>query len=226
MRRESVEAMRRFREAAAAWPLHPWPLLEIGSLLDASGLYDEAEATLRRALQLDPHHCHVLMALGRQLRRRGDHVNAAKMFGSAAASEPTQTMPYVELASELVSLGRQDHAILSLDAGANAGAEKIAIFKTKARILRASRRNEAVLAIWTSAVADKPDEAVFKLEVAAEMSILGRHADALAAYRAIAEDGQIATDLRCDAALAAGRLAREQKDTALALDILTHGACA
>ena len=35
---------------------------------------------------------------------------------------------------------------------------------------------------------------------------------------------QIATVLRCDAALAAGRLAREQKNTPLALAILTHGA--
>ena len=220
----NVEAMRRFREAAAAWPSHPWPLLEIGGQLDASGLYDEAEATLRQALQLDPRHYHVLMALGRQLRRRGDHVNAAKMFGSAAASDPAQTSPYVEWASELVWLGRQDQAISSLDAGAKAGAEKIAIFKTKARILRASGRNEAALAIWTAASADKPDEPVFKLEIAAEMSALGRHADALAAYRAVLEDGQIATVLRCDAALAAGRLAREQKNTPLALGILAHGA--
>lgn len=224
MRCEPVEAMRRFEEAAAAWPSHPWPLLEIGGQLDASGLYDEAEATLRRALQLDPRHYHVLMALGHQLRRRGDHVNAAKMFGSAAASDPIQTSPYVEWASELVWLGRQDQAISSLDAGAKAGADKIAIFKTKARILRASRRNEAALAIWTAALADKPDETVFKLEIAAEMSILGRHADALAAYRAILEDGQIATVLRCDAALAAGRVAREQKNATLALGILAHGA--
>ena len=70
MRCEPVEAMRRFQEAAAAWPSHPWPLLEIGVQLDASGLYDDAEATLRRALKLDPRHYHVLMALGRQLRRR------------------------------------------------------------------------------------------------------------------------------------------------------------
>ena len=211
MRCEPVEAMRRFREAAAAWPSHPWPLLEIGGQLDASGLYDEAEATLRRALELDPRHYHLLMALGRQLRRRGDHVNAAEMFGRAAGSEPTQTSPYVEWASELVCLGRQDQAISTLDAGAKAGAEKIAIFKAKARILRASRQNEAALAVWTAALADKPDEPVFKLEIAAEMSALGRHADALAAYRAIVEDGQIATVVRCDAALAAGRLPANRK---------------
>ena len=224
MRCKPVEAMRRFREAAAAWPSHPWPLLEIGGQLDASGLYDEAEATLRRALELDPRHYHLLMALGRQLRRRGDHENAAEMFGRAAGSEPTQTSPYVERASELVCLGRQDQAISTLDAGAKAGAEQIAIFKAKARILRASRQNEAALAVWTAALADKPDEPVFKLEIAAEMLALGRHADALAAYRAIVEDGQIATVVRCDAALAAGRLTREQKNTALALDILEHGA--
>ncbi len=224
LRGKPDEALQRFKYAAAAWPLHPWPLLEIGGQLGASGLRDEAESTLRRALQLDPRHYHVLMALGRQLRRRGDSENAAEMFSRAADSEPTQTSAYVEWASELVCLGRQDQAIAALDAGAKAGAEKIAIFKAKARILGASRQNEAALAVWTAALADKPNESVFKLEIAAEMSALGRHADALAAYRAIVEDGQIATAMRCDAAHAASRIAREQKNTPLALSILAHGA--
>ena len=97
-----------------------------------------------------------------------------------------------------------------LDGGAEAGADRLAIWSAKARILRAGGRNEEALAAWKAAAAEKPDDSSLKFEVAAETWALGWHAEALAAYRAIIDNERIACAQRRDAALAAGRLARDQ----------------
>jgi tetratricopeptide (TPR) repeat protein len=151
LRGEREEALRRFREAAKAWPSHAWPLLELGGELVALGRIDEAEATLRRGLELGPNNFHILMALGRLLRRRGANENAyaAELFLRATKCEPTEPVAHDELAAVLIDLGRL--------------------------------------------------------------------ADAIAAYGAVVDDTRIATVKRRNAALAAGRLARNKNDRPTAL---------
>ena len=90
LRGRREEAMARFEAAAVACPEHPWPLLEIGAEFDASGRIDDAEASLRRALELSSGHYHVLMALwpfaGTARRSRGRRRDVSQRDGQRAVS--------------------------------------------------------------------------------------------------------------------------------------------
>jgi tetratricopeptide (TPR) repeat protein len=103
-----------------------------------------------------------------------------------------------------------NEAIAALDQGADGGADKLAIYSAKARILRASGQNEMAVAAWKLALAAKPDDLEIALELAAERRAAGQHPDALAAYQAIADDQKVSPAQRRDAALEAGRIARDQ----------------
>jgi tetratricopeptide (TPR) repeat protein len=217
LRGQRDQAMRRFQEAAQACPSHPWPLLEISAEHSADGSLDEAEATLRRALLLSPDHYYVLMALGRVLRNRGALEEAQAVFRSATRLHPMQASSHVELASELARIGRLEEAIATLDVGAGAGASKEVIYRAKARLLREDGQRDRALAALQAALSDNPADSALKLEIASELFALGRNAEEIQAWQAIIDDEKIAIAHRRDAAMAAGRAARDQKNTALAI---------
>ena len=223
-RGDRAEALERFQQAAAIWPKYPWPLLEISAEYVLLGRADESEAALRHALSLSPRHYHVLMALGRSLRKRGERESALEMFRAAADADKAQTGGHVELAAELEALGRRDEALAMLESGLRAGAEKAGILVAMARISRASGKHEAALAAWKAALAEKPEDHALKLEIAAETASVGRPAESLEAYRAVLDDARIGVPKRCDAALAAHRVAQNLRDRARSIALLEQAA--
>ena len=210
-------ALDRFREAAAAWPSHTWPLLEISAELGAANQPEQAEAVLRNALRLAPHDYYVLMALGRSLRARAEVQSGLEFFKHATVHHATQASAYSELAAALVQLGRLTEALAACEQGLKAGASKSVLLRAKAQLLRLDRQNEAALAAWRAALEESPDDSALKLEIATETAAVGKPVAALAAYQAVIKDETISTSKRRDAALAAATLAQSQKITPLAI---------
>ena len=69
-----------------------------------------------------------------------------------------------------------------------------------------------------------PGDSALKLEIAAEAAALGRPMNALAAYQAVIGDGQISAVQRRDAAFAAGRIARDQRNRPMAIGFFEQAA--
>ena len=213
-------ALDRFREAAAAWPSHTWPLLEIGAELGAANNPEQAEAVLRNALLLAPHDYYVLMALGRCLRARGELQSALECFKHATVHHATQASAYSELAATLVQFGRLTEALAACEQGLIVGASKSVLLRVKAQLLRVDCQNEAALAAWRAALEESPDDSVLKLEIATETAAVGKPVAALMAYQAVIRDETISTSKRRDAALAAATLAQSQKNSLSAIGYL------
>ncbi|PPQ31392.1 hypothetical protein CCR94_08765 [Rhodoblastus sphagnicola] len=196
-------------------------MLELGNLHQNCGRFEAAETEFRQALKLDPSHFHVLMALGRLLARRDRHGEAAEVFCAASRLKTPNAEAFTALASALDHLGQTDEAIAALSVGLDACPETHALLCAKARILRSRGRNKEAIVAWEAALLEKPEDFALKLEIIAENCLLGLYPEALAAYRAIFNDERIALAQRRDAALAAGRLARDRmRDTPLAISLL------
>jgi tetratricopeptide (TPR) repeat protein len=106
-------------------------------------------------------------------------------------------------------MGNSDEAIATLAAGLEAVNDRHALWSAKARLLRSLGRIDEALATWRNALSERPEQLSLKLEIASETCALGRHVDALSVYREIMEDERIAGAERHQAALAAGRVARD-----------------
>ena len=91
-RGDRIGALAAFETAAAANPNHAGLKAEAAAELRDLGRFDEAEAMLKQALAIDPHHFASLIALGQVARRRGDHVAAlaAFEFRHRCPSEPSR----------------------------------------------------------------------------------------------------------------------------------------
>ncbi|MDR3571119.1 MAG: tetratricopeptide repeat protein [Candidatus Pacebacteria bacterium] len=216
LRGNHEEALRCFQDASIAWPSSTWPLLESSIEFGALKQRDEEEAVLRRALQINSRDYHTLMTLGYLLRRRGRREEALQMFQSAAIHHPAAASGYIEAGEELVRLGRWKEAVAKLDEGAAAGASRLEIFCAKARALRSEGQSDAALSAWAVALANNPQNASLKLEIATEAINLGRTADAFAVFQAVVEDSELTSTVRRDAALSAAHFARKT-DRPLAL---------
>jgi tetratricopeptide (TPR) repeat protein len=111
-RRERLETARRhYQEAAAIAPDDFHVHYDLGNLLLATGLADDAESSYRRALELNPALRQARINLGTLLARRGDLEGALAQFEAADRQFPDFTAAKVNRAHILQMLGRPDEAI-------------------------------------------------------------------------------------------------------------------
>lgn len=199
LRGDRGKALQFFRHAATVWPVHSWPLLEIGVELVARNELEEAEAALRQALHFDPRNYHVQMALGRCLRQRGRHEQALEFFRGAAQAEPAQPAAYFEWGQLLAHLGHADEALARFDQALACGAPAAEVQAAKALLLLppAGRHDEAQ-----------------------ETFPAGRYDEVRAVSLAVIADESAAPSLRHAAALKAGHVAKVQGKTADAVMFL------
>jgi tetratricopeptide (TPR) repeat protein len=81
-------------------------MLDLGSIYEAGGAFDRAEALYRRALAVDAKDGDVHVRLGRLLLRRGDRAGAADAARTALAYQPRSARA-IELLSQSAHAGTQ-----------------------------------------------------------------------------------------------------------------------
>ena len=179
-------------------------------MLRSCGRMDDAEQILRSALKLDAEHLHVIFALGDLVVQRGELSEAIELYRIATRSAPHNAATHSVLASSLVLLGTGEEAVAVLSAGLKVAKDTHTLWCAKARLLRKLRRTGEAVEAWKAALSEQPERLILKMEIASDFSTLGRHADALSAYQDVAGDERLASEHRHQAALAAGRLARDK----------------
>ena len=111
---QAEEAVAVFREAAAdedAASAHS----DLGNALRESGALEEAEASLRRAIALDPEHAAAHANIGNVLQDLHRVEEAEAAYGQAIALDPEHAMAHANRGNALKRLGREDDAVASLE---------------------------------------------------------------------------------------------------------------
>jgi tetratricopeptide (TPR) repeat protein len=113
-RGDRTAALTAFEAAAAADPKQAGLKIATSSQLRQIGRLDEAEASLRQALAIEPQNINALTELGYLARARGDRTAALSAFEAASKAEPKQIGLKVAAATELRQLGRLEEAEVML----------------------------------------------------------------------------------------------------------------
>jgi len=93
--REYGEAVRLNREQS----LHsPWPSMNLGTLYLRMERFDEAEASLRESLSVEPQFPVAHLRLGQVLEKKGQSEDAVRELKEAATLDPTYPEPHYALA--------------------------------------------------------------------------------------------------------------------------------
>jgi tetratricopeptide (TPR) repeat protein len=99
------EALALYEEAARAPAVAPEALARRGALLARLGRSAEAEAVLRRALDLDPGQSPAGNALGVLLEGQGRLDEAARVYRAVLAADPANALALFNLADALLAAG-------------------------------------------------------------------------------------------------------------------------
>jgi len=100
-----------FRRAIALNPSLARAHLYYGTVLSELSRFDESEAELRKAIELDPFSLFYLTGLGMPLLFSGRHAEAVAIYREAIARDSTYAVPRHQLALAYSELGRHDQAI-------------------------------------------------------------------------------------------------------------------
>jgi tetratricopeptide (TPR) repeat protein len=90
--------------------------LLIGLAYRDAGRLEEAETSLRRAIELDPEQAEAIQSLGLLLASQGRSPEAVQLLKRHAELEPANPITLKALGAELISLGREEEAIRLLEA--------------------------------------------------------------------------------------------------------------
>ena len=99
-----------FRHSAEVTQNNESALIDLGSTLDAQGLYSDAAAAYREALQINSGNFHVHLAFGKVLARMGRLEPALEEFHACQALAPDLSAAHYTAGGVLLTLGRLDEA--------------------------------------------------------------------------------------------------------------------
>jgi tetratricopeptide (TPR) repeat protein len=181
-------ALESFRAASEHQPENAWIKHEIATELGALGCFEEAEASYRAALALDPRSIHSWRARALLARQRGDRAQALAYF-QAAEKLDTGENPWAahDVATELRELGRFGDAA---EAYRNIAAQFPAFIPARvdlARLLRQSGDRAEALGQFRAVMALEPDSPWAAHEVVTELRELRQFEEAEAIYRGLVE---------------------------------------
>jgi tetratricopeptide (TPR) repeat protein len=104
------EALSAFQRAAELIPQDMWRWLDVGDELLKLQRLEDAEVAFRRAAIVEPDAMAPALRLGRVARQRGEHKAALAAFQRTAELAPKDMWRWLDVAEELVALGRLPEA--------------------------------------------------------------------------------------------------------------------
>lgn len=152
-----AEASNAFRIALKQQPCNIDLLLEYSNTLLKENKINEAEASLRRILQLKPDCSNAIHGLGAVHQRNNNFVEAARLYKLALQIDPDNSVTHYNLGYMLHVLGSPDKAIQHYTAAVKLNPGYAEAFKLLGDALTGQSRTEEALAAYDAAVQHKPD---------------------------------------------------------------------
>ncbi|MDR3717597.1 MAG: tetratricopeptide repeat protein [Bryobacteraceae bacterium] len=208
---------------AAASGADPKVLAAYRQAKEAAGLAAvgvEAEDAYHKILNLDPVNTGALLALGSSARSRGDHGAALRAYAAAATVYPRDIWRWLDVADELVSLGRLEAAEDTYSRVLVLQQDQPQALVGLGRCARSRHSHEEALAAFQRAAELVPQDMWRWLDVGGELMMLDRLEEATAAFQRAAI---IAPDTMAPF-LWLGRCARQSGGHEAALAAFEHAA--
>ncbi len=177
-----AEALKYFQEALSLNPTNTGTRLEVAELLFQLARFDEAEDAFRSILTYSPDHFVAHIRLGFCARHRNDHAAAAACFERAGGIEPSHIGVRLEMASDLLELGRLDEAEAGFRAVLNITPTEAAAHIGLGHCARGRGACSASLKYFLAAAANDPSNLWAKPEAAADLLELNRFDEAQSLY--------------------------------------------
>jgi tetratricopeptide (TPR) repeat protein len=181
-RARALEILEQVQEQAPDYaPLH----LLIGLAYRDAGQLEEAEAGLRRAIELDPEQTEAIQSLGLLLATQGRSTDAVKWLKRRAELQPYDSVTLKALGAQMARLDRQEEAVKLLEE-AWKNTESVEVGITYGRYLIRIRQWELAEEVLHQ-VADTAPQPKPLVEWAYALVLLERHQDALKVLQQILE---------------------------------------
>ncbi len=174
MAREQLQEVQRL---GAAHPNDQNAVYLLGLILHEQGNIDEAIATWRRCLELNPRRSDLYDSLGRAYSRKGDLAQAVEMYRRALEFQPNALETRARLAESLLQQGDLPEvlAVLDTDLGTNPNVRLVL-----GQALQQMEEHEKARQQFQEAVAIQPDLAQAYYGLAVSCSALGQNEEAQA----------------------------------------------
>jgi tetratricopeptide (TPR) repeat protein len=183
-RRQLDEAERRLAAAAKAAPDHPRVLATQGRMLGVKGKTAEAEAALRKAIELDPKLVRPRIDLADLLAARRDHDAAIEQYREVTRLDARHAGAHYALGMSLQAKGQLDAAAESLKAAIERAPDSTLAPLALAR-LELGRRRAAPAMVEVERILKRDPKQVDALVIQGDVQELSGSADA--ALRSYAE---------------------------------------
>ena len=177
---DPVQALADFNEALT-WVELPLTLASIASLRIRSGEFDDAEALLAKALDLDPEMPEAVITMARLRLAQGRVQEAGERLSALVQADPRNGVAWMLLAEALTRAGRADEAREALREGARQSMDDALVFAL-ARSYVAAREPEAALGPLRRLVSLHPEHAEAWRELALAAALAGDELEMHRAY--------------------------------------------
>jgi tetratricopeptide (TPR) repeat protein len=104
-------ALERYHRLAALSSSEPYPLMQMGRVLDALGRADEALSRYRAAVRVAPRSAAARSALARAYLERHEYLDAIREWRALAARNPRLLAPRLEIARAYREMGLLEEAV-------------------------------------------------------------------------------------------------------------------
>lgn len=180
-----AEALKYFQEALRVNPTNTAIQLEVAELFFKLAQFDEAEDAFRSILTDSPDHFVAHIRLGFCARHRNDHAAAAACFERAGKIETSHIGVRLEMASDLLELGRLDEAEAGFRAVLDITPTEAAAHIGLGHCARRHGDRSASLKCFLTAAANDPGNLWAKPEAAADLLELNRLDEAQILYNEV-----------------------------------------
>jgi predicted TPR repeat methyltransferase len=184
-----AEALASYERALALQPNYPLALCNRGNALRRLGRPADAIDSYTQALALSPRYPEALCHRALALQDTGRHDAALDDFGAAMQARPAYPEAVYGAATSLLALGQEEEAMQGFGRALQLRPEYAEAWCGRAGILLRERQFNAALDSYSNALAARPRYARAQLGLANTLRALGRHDDAIAAYRHARDDG-------------------------------------
>lgn len=209
------EALVAYREASQLQPSNAEPHLAAGLLLEKESKFSDAEQEYKQALAIDPH-SDALTGLA-NIYMRGRRLPEAEQFlRKVVAAQPDQADARIQLGRVLAAEGKNDDAIVELQAGAKLAPKDLEVQRDLADLYATSGKHDQAEAAYRELLAAHPNDAELNYDYGKTLLHQKKFVDAQKAFL-------IAIKLKPDFGAAYGDLAfaaSENKDYVLTIKAL------
>jgi tetratricopeptide (TPR) repeat protein len=176
----AIEALERTNRAPS--PGHAAMHLNLGTALQSAGRLDQAIASYRRALELDPACASAYSNLGNVLQAQGDQAGAVASYQAALRLQPAFPEAHYNLGNGYTALGRLDEAVGSYREALRLRPAYPEALNNLAHTLQDAGRLDEAVASYEAAVRLAPRSATLLVNLGSALRAQGRLDDAVARY--------------------------------------------